>query len=101
MILVNPLHHYHRPAHLIHVTAEMRRRGAPTIRAHFDGEVWHCKEGTHRLRAALALGIAPVLVSVPWWRSAAALERARYAAVRNAHAFPRVVVAAPCMAVAA
>jgi len=91
-VIVNPLHWYHRPAHLEHVTREMRRRGAPRIRAYFDGEVWHCKEGTHRLRAALALNVAPVMVPIPWWRGKASLERARFAAMRNGHAFPRVEV---------
>lgn len=54
--------------------------------------MWHAREGTHRLRAALALGLAPVLVPVQWRRTAAALARARIAAVRHAHTFERVVV---------
>ena len=44
------------------------------------------------VRAALALNVAPVMVPIPWWRSKASLERARYAAMRNGHAFPRVEV---------
>lgn len=96
MILVNPLHHYYREDHLEHVKAEMRRRGSPVLRGHFDGEIWHMREGTHRLRAAKALGIAPTLVPIPWWRSKAALERARYAAVLRAHEFEKVEVRGPC-----
>lgn len=94
MILVNPLHHYYRPEHLQHVIREMQRRGPPVLRAHFDGEVWHCMEGTHRLRAALALGLAPMLRPVPWRRSAVALERARFGAMRQSHSFPRVEICA-------
>ncbi len=93
-VLVNPLHHYFTPTHLDHVIGEMRKRGAPVLRAYHDGEVWHAREGTHRLRAALALGLTPVLVPVPWWRTRASLERARYAAIRNAHTFARVEVRA-------
>lgn len=93
MILINPLHHYYREDHLQYVIEEMRRRGAPRIRAYFDGEVWHAREGTHRLRAALKLGLAPVMVSIPWWRSRAAVERARYRAIQRAHVFERVEVA--------
>lgn len=93
MTIVNPLHHYYRPAHLAHVIGEMRRLGPPRLRGYFDGEVWHMREGTHRLRAAKALGLAPVLVPVPWRKTRAALERARFAAVRNGHVFDRVVVA--------
>lgn len=94
MPLVNPLHWYHRPAHLERVIAEMRRRGAPVIRASWDDAagVWHAHEGTHRLRAAAHLGLAPVLVPVPWRRSNAGRVRARYAARRNAHFFEKVVI---------
>lgn len=93
MIVVTPLHHYYRPAHLSHVISEMRRLGAPRIHAYFDGEVWFAREGTHRLRAAKALGITPIMVPVRWRRTAAALERARYAAIRDGHLFDRVEVA--------
>ncbi len=93
MILVNPLHAHFRQAHLEHVIAEMRVRGAPRLRAYFDGEVWHASEGTHRLRAAKFLGLAPVMVRRPWPKTSAALERARFAAILNAHSFERVDVA--------
>jgi hypothetical protein len=87
MIIVNPLHWYHRPQHLEHVKSEMLKRGVPTIRAHFDGQIWHAQEGTHRLRACLALGLVPRLVHVPWPKTKAALIRAQIAAKRNAHIF--------------
>jgi len=92
MTIVTPLHHHFRPAHLAAVIAEMERRGPPRIRAYLDAETgaWFALEGTHRLRAALALGLAPVMASVPWPRSRQALERARFAAVRRGHLFPRV-----------
>lgn len=90
--IVVPLHHYYREAHLEHVIAEMRRRGSPVLRAHFDDGVWYAREGTHRLRAALALGVAPVLVAVPWHRTREAMRRARFAAASRGHVFPRVEV---------
>lgn len=92
MIVVNPLHHYYRPAHLEHVIDEMRKRGAPVLRAHFDGEIWHAREGTHRLRAAKALGVAPILIPVPWPKSRASLARARFSAPMTAHLFPSIEV---------
>lgn len=93
-VTVNPLHAHYRPAHLDHVIGEMRRRGPPVLRACWDAEagIWHAREGTHRLRAAVALGLAPVLIPVPWKRSEASRERARYAAKRNAHVFDHVEV---------
>lgn len=94
MIIVTPLHHYYRPAHLEHVKAEMLRRGPPRIRASLVDGVWYAQEGTHRLRAAKALGVVPVMVPVRWPRTWASLERAQYAAIRNGHAFDRVDVAA-------
>jgi hypothetical protein len=89
---VNPLHGYYSPDHLIHVLGEMRRLGPPVLRAAWDDQdgVWHAREGTHRLRAALALGVAPILVRVPWKRTHDA--RARVAALRYAHSFPMVRV---------
>ena len=91
-IVVAPLHRYYRPAHLEHVISQMRVLGAPRIRAYCDGETWFAREGTHRLRAAKALGIAPVLVPVPWWRSRAALNRAHFAALDYGHVFPHVEI---------
>ena len=94
MVIVNPLHWYHRPDHLARVVEQMRLMGPPTIRASWDevGGLWHAHEGTHRLRAALVLGMAPTLVPVPWRRSADAKVRARYAALRMAHTFDRVTI---------
>lgn len=88
-IVVNPLHGYYRRDHLEHVVDEMRRRGAPRLRAFYDSEtgIWHAREGTHRLRAAKALGLVPTLVPVPWRRTRAALVRATIAASSNAHVF--------------
>ena len=98
-ILVNPLHHYFRPLHLEHVIAEMRRRGPPVLRAFWDeaGGMWHAREGTHRLRACVALGVVPVLRPVPWprrRRKRGSIERARFAALAmgTAHRFERVDV---------
>jgi hypothetical protein len=89
---VNPLHHYYRESHLEHVIGEMRRRGPPVLRAHFDGEIWHAREGTRRLRAAKKLGLAPIFVPAPWGKSKAALERARLAFLVCGHIFDRVEV---------
>lgn len=96
MVYVTPPHHHHDPRHLEHVIAEMRDRGSPVLRAHYDHafQVWYCHDGTHRLRAAKALRLTPVLVPVPWWRDRRALERARYAAVQTAHAFRSVYIGA-------
>lgn len=50
--------------HLAEVIAEMRTLGAPTIRAYWDGDGWQAIEGVHRLHAAAALGLRPILVEV-------------------------------------
>ena len=94
MVIVAPLHWYYTPSHLEHVIEEMRRRGAPRLRAYHDNEtgVWFAREGTHRLRAALALNLIPVLKPIEWWRGRQSLERARYAAIRNGHVFRAVRV---------
>lgn len=94
LVIVAPLHRYFSPDHLVDVIGEMRRRGAPTLRAYFDASsgAWLAREGTHRLRAAFLLRVAPVLISITWWRSGAALERARFAAIEYGYAFHRVQV---------
>jgi hypothetical protein len=46
---------------LVDVIAEMRTMGAPTIRCVEDGNGAWAIEGTHRLAAAAALGMTPVL----------------------------------------
>lgn len=89
-MIVAPPHRHFSPYHLAGVVQEMRRLGPPRIRAHFDAAsgFWLSREGTHRLRAAKALGVAPVMVPIPWWRSRASLERARFAAMDYGHVFP-------------
>jgi hypothetical protein len=91
MLVVVPLHAHFRPEHLRVVIATMLRRGPPILRGYFDGETgaWFMLEGTHRLRAAKAIGIVPVLVSIPWWRSRQALVNARFARSR-AHVWPEI-----------
>lgn len=92
MVIVTPLHHYFRPAHLEHVVGEMLRRGAPVLRAYFDEGtgIWFAREGTHRLRAAKRLGLAPILIPTPWPKSRRSLERARFTAGITGHVFDRV-----------
>jgi len=96
-VVVTPLHLFFSVSRLDLVVEYMRTAGAPRIRAYFDAEsdAWFALEGTHRLRAAAILGVAPVLVPVRWRRGWRALERARYAVARRAHVFPRVEVDAP------
>lgn len=95
MTIVTPLHHHYSSIRLADVLEKMRHLGAPRIHACHDPEsgFWFALEGTHRLRAALALDLAPVLVQVRWPRSRAAMERARFAALERGHVFARVVVA--------
>lgn len=93
--VVTPLHAYFSQARLDQVVEKMRELGPPRIRAHRDAQsgTWFALEGTHRLRAAKLLGVAPIMVPVPWPRGPHALERARYAAVERGHVFARVDVA--------
>jgi len=51
------------PEHLAAVTAEMRTRGAPVLRAIRDEDqgIILALEGSHRLVAAKALGLTPIL----------------------------------------
>lgn len=95
MIVVAPLHRYYSPRHHWHVAAQMRRLGAPRLRGYHDEATgcWLLAEGTHRIRAAYHLGLAPVLIPVPWWRSAASLERERFAAAEYGYTFRLVEVA--------
>ena len=91
-MVVNPPHLHFRQTHLDHVIAEMRHRGPPVLRAYYDGDMWHAREGTHRLRAAKILGLTPVIVPVRWRRSGASLVRARFAATRAGHEFDQVEI---------
>ena len=54
--------------HLAEVTAEMVTLGAPSIRAIWMEcyGAWVALEGTHRIAAAKALGIEPVIVAVEY-----------------------------------
>jgi hypothetical protein len=94
-VLVNPLHEYYRPAHLRRVIEEMKVLGPPMIRAYWDGEIWHAREGTHRLRAAKFLGYVPIIVPVLWNKTRQALANAKYAAKKRAHVFDTINVVVP------
>jgi hypothetical protein len=93
-VVVTPLHEHYSIEHLRDVIEAMKQLGSPRIRAYFDDKsgAWFATEGTHRLRAAKLLGIAPVMVPTRWSRTRKALERARYAAVSRGHVFDRVEV---------
>lgn len=93
-VVVTPPHAYFSRAHLDEVIDEMKRLGSPRIRAFFDAAsgAWFCREGTHRLRAAKALGVAPTMVVVPWWRQISSLSQARHAARIRGHRFDAVMV---------
>lgn len=94
-VIVTPLHAHYREEHLTRVIGQMRMLGAPRIKAHLDEEsgAWMAYEGTHRLRAALWLGLTPIMLPRPWYRSQRALEDARFAAIQRGHVFQRVEVA--------
>ena len=94
-MIVCPLHWYYSPTHLAEVEAEMVRRGPPRLRGYLDAEsgVFLLREGTHRIRAAHRIGLAPVLVPIPWWRARSRLVSARIAAARRGLPFAQVVVA--------
>lgn len=53
-------------AHLEAVKAEMLTLGAPTIKAVDCGEFFVALEGSHRIRAALALGLTPEIETVEY-----------------------------------
>ncbi len=52
------------PDHLEQVMSEMRRLGAPHIRAIRDDECWIALEGSHRIAAASALGLPVHIVAM-------------------------------------
>lgn len=93
-VIITPPHWYYRPAHLEEVIEQMRVLGPPVLRACWDADAggWYAQEGTHRLRAAKALGLVPVLVPMPWRRSGKARVRAMFRAAVIGHAFERVIV---------
>lgn len=93
-MIVVPLHKYFSPARLAMVIGKMRSMGPPRIRAYFDAasRAWFSLEGTHRLRAAKLLGVAPIMVPVRWPRGWMALERARHAIPRRSHVFDGLLI---------
>lgn len=93
-MIVCSLHAHFDEAHLADVIEQMRVLGPPVLRGYHDAEsgAWLMREGTHRLRAALHLGLAPALRPISWWRSRASLERARHAAAIRGHDFPCVEI---------
>lgn len=54
--------------HLADVTEQMKRLGTPTIHAVWIEAhgVWQALEGCHRLRAAHALGLTPIIIPVEY-----------------------------------
>ena len=52
------------PDRLRRVTADMRSMGPPVLRAVREGETWHLVEGSHRVKAAQALGLPVELVEI-------------------------------------
>ena len=93
-MIVCPLHWYFRPSHLDAVAAEMAHRGPPRLRGYLDGHsgAFLLREGTHRIRAAHRMGLAPVLVPIPWWRATDRLVSARIAAETRGLRFPEVML---------
>jgi len=63
---INLLHNHYNEEKLSQVMDQMKKMGAPEIRAIWSevhGE-WMAVEGCHRLRAAAALGIQPVIINI-------------------------------------
>src|SRR5690554_4562897 len=61
-------HDHFDAAHLETVKAEMETLGAPTIKAVWmeNYGAWVALEGSHRIRAAAALGLVPEIDEVEW-----------------------------------
>lgn len=61
-------HAHYEEDRLASVTAEMLRLGAPKVKAVWSSAVdaWAALEGAHRLRAARALGLVPVIEKMPY-----------------------------------
>jgi len=58
-------HKHYDEKHLEEVIENMKKMGAPVIRGQFDAnEIFNAFEGCHRVRAAKALGIEPILVEI-------------------------------------
>jgi hypothetical protein len=62
------LHRHYDEQHLQHVTEQMQTLGAPTIKAVWmeTWQMWVAMEGCHRLRAAHALGLTPVIEEIDY-----------------------------------
>ena len=60
------LHKHYSADHLDSVKSEMTKRGAPVIRATWSDVygMWMAFEGCHRIRAAKALGLTPVIKNI-------------------------------------
>ena len=60
------LHRHYDKGHLCQVQKEMEILGAPRIRAFWNAEFdhWCAVEGCHRIRAAKALGLKPVIIAL-------------------------------------
>lgn len=54
--------HAAEPSKLAEVIAQMETLGAPTIAAHYDGEKYIALEGSHRIAAAVKLGLPITIV---------------------------------------
>lgn len=70
-MIISLYHEHYEEEHLAEVTAEMVKRGAPVIRciwAEAYGQ-WMAVEGCHRLRAAKALGLTPVVKDISQQRT--------------------------------
>ena len=67
MRIILPHAHYDFP-HLAKVTDEMRSLGAPVVKAVWMEvyDAWVALEGSHRIRAALALGLVPQIEEIEW-----------------------------------
>ena len=61
-------HDHFDAAHLETVKTEMTKLGAPTIKAVWMESygAWVALEGSHRIRAAKALGLTPEIEEVEW-----------------------------------
>ena len=62
------LHKEYDKKHLDEVIANMKKMGAPTIKAYYDEAegIYFATEGCHRIRAAKKLGIMPVIDIIDW-----------------------------------
>jgi len=59
-------HNHYNKEHLEHVKKIMLKRGTPVIRCFYDNinGIWFAVEGCHRLRAAKALNLTPIVKDI-------------------------------------